>query len=146
VEPSVKETLGAASGLVRLTFLVQNLYAEIGRGCDLTVAQAQMLCALTEDSLGMADLSATLGLERSSLTGLVDRAEHRGLVVREGDPSDRRVVKVTLTEAGADAVHKFHEQLTNRLEELIADLPATERERFTRTLGRLVTDVPAVFD
>jgi DNA-binding MarR family transcriptional regulator len=141
----VKETLGAASGLVRLTFLVQNLYAEVGRGCDLTVAQAQMLCSLTDESLGMAELSGVLGLERSSLTGLVDRAEHRGLVVREGDPRDRRVVKVTLTPAGADAVHKFHQQLTERLEELLQDLPATERERFTRSLTRLVADVPAVF-
>jgi DNA-binding MarR family transcriptional regulator len=141
----VKETLGAASGLVRLTFLVQNLYAEIGRGCDLTVAQAQMLCALSEESLGMADLSGVLGLERSSLTGLVDRAEHRGLVVREGDPRDRRVVKVTLTAAGADAVHRFHQELTERLEGLLEDFPATERERFTRSLGRLVSGVPAVF-
>ena len=142
----MKETLGAASGLVRLTFLVQNLYAEIGRGCDLTVAQAQMLCALTDESLGMAELSGVLGLERSSLTGLVDRAEHRGLVVREGDPRDRRVVKVTLTPAGADAVHKFHHQLTERLEELLQDLSSTERDRFARSLGRLVADVPAVFD
>ena len=141
----MKETLGAASGLVRLTFLVQSLYAEVGRGCDLTVAQAQMLCALTDESLGMAELSGVLGLERSSLTGLVDRAEHRGLVVREGDPRDRRVVKVSLTPAGADAVHRFHQQLSERLEGLLEDLPATERERFTRSLGRLVSDVPAVF-
>lgn len=141
----MKETVGAASGLVRLTFLVQSLYAEVGRGCDLTVAQAQMLCALSDESLGMADLSGVLGLERSSLTGLVDRAEHRGLVLREGDPRDRRVVKVTLTPAGADAVHKFHHQLTVRLEGLLADLPATDRDRFARSLGRLVADVPAVF-
>ena len=56
-----------------------------------------MLCVLSDHSVGMADLSGMLGLERSSLTGLVDRAEHRGLVVRENDPHDRRVVKVTLT-------------------------------------------------
>jgi DNA-binding MarR family transcriptional regulator len=141
----VKETLGAASGLVRLTFLVQNLYAEVGRGCDLTVAQAQMLCSLTDRSIGMAELSGMLGLERSSLTGLVDRAEQRGLVVRGNDPHDRRAVKVTLTKAGSTAVHRFHEQLTERLDRLLQDLPATERDRFTRTLGRVVADVPAVF-
>jgi DNA-binding MarR family transcriptional regulator len=139
------EPLSASSGLVRLTFLVQNLYAEVGRGCDLTVAQAQMLCTLTEQSLGMAELSGALGLERSSLTGLVDRAEHRGLVVREGDPRDRRVVKVSLTPAGADAVSRFHDQLTKRLDDLLQDLPATERDRFARSLTRLVADVPAVF-
>jgi DNA-binding MarR family transcriptional regulator len=141
----VQETLGAASGMVRLTFLVQNLYAEVGRGCDLTVAQAQMLCTLTDHPMGMAELSGSLGLERSSLTGLVDRAEHRGLVVREAVPHDRRAVNVSLTPAGAEAVHRFHDQLTKRLDDLLADLPATERERFAGTLRWIVADVPPVF-
>jgi DNA-binding MarR family transcriptional regulator len=141
----VQETLGAASGLVRLTFLVQNLYAEVGRGCDLTQAQAQMLCSLADRSVGMAELSGMLGLERSSLTGLVDRAQQRGLVVRENDPHDRRAVKVALTAEGASALHKFHNELTERLEVLLDDLPAAERERFTKTLGRVVAGVPAVF-
>ncbi|HEY0474749.1 MAG TPA: MarR family transcriptional regulator [Kribbella sp.] len=141
----MKETLSAASGLVRLTFLVQHLYSEVGRGCDLTVAQAQMLCTLSEGTLGMAELSGSLGLERSSMTGLVDRAEQRGLVVREADPRDRRAVNVTLTPAGSAAVHRFHGQLTKRLEELLADFPPTERERFARSLRRIVADVPAVF-
>jgi DNA-binding MarR family transcriptional regulator len=141
----MKNAIGPATGLVRLTFLVQSLYAEIGRGCDLTAAQAQMLCSLTDRSVGMAELSGLLGLERSSLTGLVDRAEQRGLVVRESDPHDRRAVKITLTPAGADAVYRFHDQLTSRLELLLEGLPATERDRFARTMSRIVADVPAVF-
>jgi DNA-binding MarR family transcriptional regulator len=141
----MKNSIGPATGLVRLTFLVQNLYAEVGRGCDLTVAQAQMLCTLTDRSMGMAELSGVLGLERSSLTGLVDRAEHRGLVVREADPHDRRAVRVTLTQAGEEAMHRFNDQLTERLELLLAELPLTERERFARTMSRIVADVPAVF-
>ena len=141
----MRETIGAASGLVRLAFLVQNLYAEVGRECDLTEAQARMLCVLTNGSVGMAELSGQLCLERSSLTGLVDRAEQRGLVVRGADPHDRRAVKVSLTPAGSTAVHRFHRELTERLEKLTAELPVAERERFTRTLQRLVADVPVLF-
>jgi DNA-binding MarR family transcriptional regulator len=143
--PPVQETLGAASALVRLTFLVQTLYVEVGRGCELTQAQAQLLCSLRDRSVGMAELSGMLGLERSSLTGLVDRAQQRGLVVRENDPQDRRAVKVTLTEDGTKALHRFHHELTRRLDDLLDDLPATERERFSKTLGRVVAGVPAVF-
>ncbi|TDO35247.1 DNA-binding MarR family transcriptional regulator [Kribbella sp. VKM Ac-2527] len=139
------EGLGAASGLVRLTFMVQNLYAEVGRGCDLTVAQAQMLCSIADRCVGMAELSATLGLEKSSLTGLVDRAEHRGLVVREADPADRRAVRVCLTKAGTAALNRFHAEVTERLDQLVDQLPAAERDRFTRTLRRIVADSPAVF-
>ncbi|ADB33638.1 transcriptional regulator, MarR family [Kribbella flavida DSM 17836] len=141
----MQETLGAASSLVRLTFLVQSLYAEVGRGCDLTQAQAQMLCSLAGRSVGMAELSATLGVERSSLTGLVDRAEHRGLVVRHQDAKDRRAVKVSLTEDGNEALQRFHRELTDRLELMLAELPDGEREQFTGTLRRIVADAPAVF-
>ncbi|WP_432938229.1 MarR family winged helix-turn-helix transcriptional regulator [Kribbella sp. CA-253562] len=141
----MEETLGAASSLVRLTHLVHTLYAEVGRGCDLTTAQAQMLCSLGSRPTGMAELSAILGVERSSLTGLVDRAEHRGLVVRQPDPADRRAVKVTLTAEGMDALERFHKELTIKLEQLLTELPAKEREQFTGTLRRLVADAPAVF-
>lgn len=141
----MRTSIGPAAGLVRLTFLIQNLYAEVGRGCDLTVSQAQLLCTLADRSIGMAELSGLLGLERSSLTGLVDRAEQRGFVVRAADPTDRRAVRVTLTPVGADTVHRFHEHLTERLDVLLAELPATERDRFVRTLGRIVADVPDVF-
>ncbi len=141
----MKETLGAASGLVRLTFLVQNLYADVGRGLDLTAAQAQMLCSLADRSVGMAELSGMLCLERSSLTGLVDRAQQRGLVVRENDPHDRRAVKVALTPEGSKALHRFHDQLTQQLDKLLADLPVAERDRFAKTLSRVVAEAPAVF-
>ena len=141
----MRDSLGPAAGLVRLTFLVQNLYTEVSRDCGLTVSQGQLLCTLSDQTVGMAELSDVLGSERSSLTGLVDRAEQRGLVVRESDPQDRRVVKVVLTPAGSAALHRFHDELTERLEELLQELPATERDRFTKTLGRVVADAPAVF-
>lgn len=141
----MRTPIGPAAALVRLTFLIQNLYAEVGRDCELTVSQAQLLCTLTDRSIGMAELSGLLGLERSSLTGLVDRAEQRGFVVREPDPNDRRAVRVALTSGGADTVHRFHDRLTGRLDVLLAQLPATERDRFARTLSRIVVDVPEVF-
>jgi DNA-binding MarR family transcriptional regulator len=141
----MNDTVTGASSMVRLTFLVQNLYAEVGQGCGLTVAQSLLLCSLNERTVGMAELSSTLGLERSSLTGLVDRAEQRGLVARESDPLDRRAVNVALTPAGVEAGHRFHDQLSVRLNEVLSDLSATDRVHFTRVIGQLVSDVPAVF-
>jgi DNA-binding MarR family transcriptional regulator len=141
----VDSEIGPATGLVRLMFLLQSVYAEVGKESDLTVPQAQLLCTLKNGPLGMAALCATLGLEKSSLTGLVDRAEQRNLVLRQSSPDDRRAVLVTLTRSGAKAIDRFHTELTERLDGLIAELPAPERERFTKTLARVVADVPAVF-
>jgi DNA-binding MarR family transcriptional regulator len=137
--------VGPAAGLVRLSFLVQTLYAEAGRESGLTTPQAQLLCVLQDGPLGMAGLSSMLRLERSSLTGLVDRAEQRGLVERRPDPADRRAVRVALTPAGRRTVDRFHGQVTERLCGTLAGLSATERERFTRTLAKLTAGVPAVF-
>lgn len=39
--------------------------------------------------------------------GLVDRADHARLVRRAEDPDDRRVVRVTLTEAGSRALRRL---------------------------------------
>ena len=86
------------AGLVRASFLVNAVYAESAREYGLTVQQGQLLCVLMGRPYGMGDLGATLGLEKSSLTGLVDRAVRRGLVRREPDPDDRRAVHVVLTD------------------------------------------------
>jgi DNA-binding MarR family transcriptional regulator len=65
----VNGEIGSATGLVRLMFLLQSVYAEVGKESDLTVPQAQLLCTLKDGPLGMAALCSTLGLEKSSLTG-----------------------------------------------------------------------------
>ena len=138
---------GPASGLIRLAFLVEGVYAEVGHDCELTPTQAQMLCLLRGQARGMAELVRTLGVERSSLTGLVDRAERSGLVERRSDPADRRAVRVALTPAGDAAARRFHDEVTERLAELLAELPESERARFNRTVARVVAtaEVPALF-
>jgi DNA-binding MarR family transcriptional regulator len=138
---------GPASGLIRLAFLVEGVYAEVGQDCELTPTQAQMLCLLRDEPRGMAELVRTLGVERSSLTGLVDRAERSGLVERRPDPADRRAVRVALTPAGDAAARRFHDEVTERLAELLAELPESERTRFNRTVARVVAtaEVPALF-
>ncbi len=139
---------GPASGLIRLAFLVESLYAAVGHDCELTPTQAQMLCLLRTEPRGMAELCRVLGVERSSMTGLVDRAERSGLVERRPDPDDRRAVRVALTPAGDAAARRFHDELTDRLTRLLGDLPESEQTRFHRTITRIVTaaQVPALFD
>ncbi|MGK3205386.1 MarR family winged helix-turn-helix transcriptional regulator [Amycolatopsis sp. MEPSY49] len=141
------EDLGVVAGLVRASFLVNAVYAESAREYGLTVQQGQLLCVLMGRPYGMGDLGATLGLEKSSLTGLVDRAVRRGLVRREPDPDDRRAVHVVLTEEGRDLAEEFYAATCRRVDELAAGLPAPDRDRLAALLGRVVRDneVPTVF-
>jgi DNA-binding MarR family transcriptional regulator len=141
------EDLGVVAGLVRASFLVNAVYAESAREYGLTVQQGQLLCVLMGRPYGMGDLGATLGLEKSSLTGLVDRAVRRELVRREPDPVDRRAVQVVLTEEGRDLAEDFYAATCRRVDDLAAGWSGPDRDRLAALLGRVVreNEVPTVF-
>ncbi|MFJ1761890.1 MarR family winged helix-turn-helix transcriptional regulator [Amycolatopsis sp. NPDC088138] len=141
------EALGVVAGLVRSSFLVNAVYTESAREYGLTVQQGQLLCVLMAQPYGMGELGATLGLEKSSLTGLVDRAVRRGLVRREPVPDDRRAVQVVLTGEGRELAEDFYGATCRRVEELASGLPPADRDRLATLLGRVVEDneVPTVF-
>ncbi|MEU3887967.1 MarR family transcriptional regulator [Streptomyces sp. NPDC029041] len=139
--------VGVVAALVRMAFLVDGVYAEAGRSYGLTPQQGQLLCVLLDGPYGMSELGETLGLAKSSLTGLVDRSVRRGLVRREADPRDGRAVRVGLTDEGAALAGKFHAETCRRVEALPSGLSGSERDRLAVLLSRVVVDneVPEVF-
>ncbi len=141
------ERMSIATALVRAAFLVNAVYAETAREYGITSQQGQLMCVLMPRPRGMADLGETLGLAKSSLTGLVDRTAQRGLVRREPDPEDGRAVRVALTGEGSTLVDAFYAETCRRVELLPQGLPPADREAMAALLGRVVTDnlVPEVF-
>jgi DNA-binding MarR family transcriptional regulator len=139
--------IGVVGALVRGAFLVNAVYAEAAREYGLTAQQGQLLCVLMRRPLGMGELGATLGLAKSSLTGLVDRTERNGLVRREADPGDLRAVRVALTERGSGLVEEFYAETCRRIDGLPQGLSEAERGTLADLLGRVVleNDVPVVF-
>lgn len=141
------EPLGADVALVRLSFLVQSVYAEMCTKHDLSPAQAQLLCVIKDQARGMTELARMLRLERPGLSGLVDRIERRGLVVRSTAEHDRRVVTLTPTARGQQVADAFYGEVSGRLLETVAQLSADDRHQFERIATSIVhaTCVPAVF-
>jgi len=131
------EESGVAAGLIRLSFLVQAVFARTAERHGLTPVQAKLLCVLAGGPRGMAELAGILGVEKAALTGLVDRVERRGLAERTAVPGDRRALRVTLTAAGRQAAAAFHHAVSAELDGLAAALPAAERARFGASLSRL---------
>jgi DNA-binding MarR family transcriptional regulator len=147
MEDYAGEPMGMGTALVRTAFLVDAVYADSVREFDLTVTQAQLLCVLIAKPYGMFELAKTLGLAKSSISGLVDRSEKRGLVRREADPGDGRAFRVALTAKGAQLAEQFHDETTKRVAELPLGLSAAEQEVLVGLLTRVVADnhVPVVF-
>jgi len=111
----------------------------------LTPAQHQLLVAIKgrpgTDPPAIRELAEYLLLQSHSIVGLVDRAEAAGVVRREQDGKDARVVRVKLTDKGDRLVaeltsahlaelHKLAGALGNLLPaHALPDKPAPEHER-----------------
>ncbi|MBL9201092.1 MAG: MarR family transcriptional regulator [Opitutaceae bacterium] len=68
----------------------------------LTAAQFNVLNLLADQPAGLSqrEIGDVLVVDRSNVTGLLDRMGAAGWVRRRDDPADRRVYRVTLTPAG----------------------------------------------
>ena len=124
--------------LAQLSFLVQGALAEIAAEFDLSLIAARLLGVLRDREPTMQALGRHLGLDKSSISGLVDRAERRGLVRRSPSATDRRAFQVSITEAGSQLADLAAARFAERIDVLVGDLRDGDRRRLTDLAGRIV--------
>ncbi|MFI6542231.1 MarR family winged helix-turn-helix transcriptional regulator [Streptomyces prunicolor] len=137
--PPVPEDLGLVDALAQLSFLVQNALAELAGEHDLSITQTRLLGILRDREPTMNELGRHLGLDKSSITGLVDRAQRRGLVTRTPSTVDRRSFQVSITDAGREIVAQVGTRFAERIKDCAAPLTEADRKRLSRLATRLVT-------
>jgi DNA-binding MarR family transcriptional regulator len=80
----------------------RRLTKELARQVDLTGPQLTVLKLLEGvGDLSLSELSERIRAQNSTVTGIIDRMEREGLVVRARSTEDRRVVKIKLTDKGS---------------------------------------------
>src|SRR5208283_2834004 len=89
---------------------------------SVTVHQLGVLMLLRGQSVTMRELAKELDVGESAATAVVDRLVRQGLVVRHDDPSDRRVVRLLLSEAGESLVTELHETASRKTASLLVAL------------------------
>ena len=124
--------------LAQLSFLVHNALAEIAAQHDLSIIQTRLLGVLRDREPTMNALGRHLGLDKSSISGLVDRAERRDLVTRSVSASDRRVVQVSITGTGLQLIEQVAVSFTARIETFTAGLPDADRQLLAQLAARIV--------
>lgn len=132
------EDLGLVDALAQLTFAVQGLLGRIAATHDLSIVQARLLGILRDRRPTIKVLAALLQLDKSSVTGLVDRAEERGLVRRSASTLDRRSVQVGITASGRKLIDQATADFESEIAVLVADLNPTQRARFSSAASRMV--------
>jgi len=103
-----REQLAAWTRLVAvLELLPSALDAQLRRDADLTHFDYHVLAVLSqspEDALRMTELARRTHATLPRLSHVVQRLEHRGLVVRRPCPEDRRATDAHLTDAGRTTI------------------------------------------
>ena len=122
--------------LVRISFALMAVLTEVAAEHDLSLTQVRMLGILRDRQPTMADLATFTGLERSTVSGLIDRAAQRGLVIKTADPHDGRSARVTLTESARGLVPEITAAIGDRVKPLIGELSTSEQKRLTALLTK----------
>jgi DNA-binding MarR family transcriptional regulator len=128
-----------AEQLLRLTRRVHRIQKRHLEQCELgiTPAQSRLLRTLAHFASPprMADLAERLEVVPRAVTTLVDGLEASGTVRRVPDPTNRRVIRIELTDDGRKALRALRGARRSAAEEILAPLSDEQRE----VLGDLLT-------
>ncbi|MEV0642571.1 MarR family transcriptional regulator [Streptomyces sp. NPDC050619] len=135
-----------ADKLLRLTrrvHRIQKRHLE-RRGLGVTPAQSRLLRSLAHCDAPprMADLAERLEVVPRAVTTLVDGLEASGKVRRVPDPTNRRVIRIELTDDGHKALTELRGARRSAAEEILAPLSDEQREVLGGLLDTLVDGIP----
>ncbi len=137
-EPSVHGDVDIVDALAELSFFVQGALAKHAAALDLSLIQTRLLGVLRDREPTMQELARFLELDKSSVTGLVDRAERRGFVVRTPSTDDRRAIRVALTASGRRHIADVGAAFQRDIAAATASLPPADKKRLSSLARRVV--------
>lgn len=107
----------------------------------LTEAQFNILMLLKQQCknsrMNQTELGRMLLVNRSNVTGLIDRMERAGLVRRIPDAVDRRVHQIEMTDAGRETLDSCEHVYYRRIEDVMSNLSPERRDRLVEELESL---------
>jgi DNA-binding MarR family transcriptional regulator len=136
--PPAARQLNVIDGLAQLAFVVHGMLELRAAEHDLSITQARLLGVLRDRTPAMNELARLLGLDKSSISGLVDRAERRGLVARIPSAEDKRAVLVGLTDEGRSLMSQAAASFGADLTAMLDLLPPSDRDALSAIVSRLL--------
>lgn len=127
-----------AEQLLRLTRRLHRIHKRHLEPVGITPAQSRLLRTVAhfgDAPPRMADLAARLEVVPRAVTTLVDGLEAAGRVRRVPDPSNRRVIRIELTDQGRATLRELRSARRAAAEDILAPLTVAQRE----VLGDLLT-------
>jgi len=128
----------------RLLRVVARIVKKRGRDIlasfDITPPQLDALIHLRESGdITMGELCQKMYLACSTATDLIDRMERGGLIVRQRDTTDRRVIRLHITEPGNGVISQVMEARREYLRTILAKMDDADKQRLIDALDQIHT-------
>lgn len=132
----------AALGVVYTASLLTREAWNFFRPHGITDSQFNVLHLLRfqtgpDGTINQTQLGRMLLVNRSNVTGLVDRMEQAGWLERVDDPEDRRVKRIRLTPAGRKLIDRLDKAYIRKVEAVMGVLSEREQGELCRLLERI---------
>jgi DNA-binding MarR family transcriptional regulator len=129
----------AVMNLARTSGLVLSRIAEVTQRFGLSPAGMNVLTILEHapSPLPPRAIGEALVVTSSTVTGVLDSLEKRGLIRRTSHPGDRRMLLIEITGAGHDLVRAMGPPLVQGEMDWLSCLTPDEQEILIRLLGRI---------
>jgi len=123
----------------RLQQIAVGIFMEETGTFGLTPVQYSALSAvLRHPGMDQRTLAGMIGFDTSTIGGVIDRLEARGLMQRNASPQDRRVRLLTVTASGADMLQQIDPAVLKTQEIILRPLGDEDQRQFLRLLKTLV--------
>ena len=106
-------------------------------GHELNFSQYVTLKHLAEGTASVTDLATAAQVNPGAMTRLLDKLEQRGIVARVADPTDRRALRIHLTEAGLSIWQDINHCGPRVRERATRGMSDADRETLTRLLAQV---------
>jgi len=116
---------------------VANKYNQIATDYGITQALGYMLINIHEEGTAVSQLAYLLGVKSTSLSRMLNNMEELGLIYREAHETDKRSVKIFLTEFGKEKRQDAKEVVRNFNEYLNDHIDESDRIQLIETLKKI---------
>jgi MarR family transcriptional regulator, lower aerobic nicotinate degradation pathway regulator len=123
----------------RLQQIAVSLFMENTREHAVTPVQYAALQSIFESpGLDQRTLAARIRFDTSTIGGVIDRLEKRGLVARSDSPHDRRVRLLTLTDDGAAVLAALQPAVLQTQSDITAPLSDAEKTKLSALIKKML--------
>ena len=124
---------------IRRLIQAKELYTkELNKKYQVSASQLNCLLALYENGpIPPSQIARHIMVKSSTVTGIIDRLEHKGLVQRTRTSPDRRVITIELTDSGTSLAKNAPPPIQQKILEGLKRLPEKDMKKIVRGLSML---------